>query len=49
LMAAQIPAEEKLPLADYILDNGGSREELETRCLALLDLLRARARRGEGR
>lgn len=47
LMAAQIPSEEKLPLADYVVDNGGSLEELEIRCLALLDLLRARARRSE--
>ncbi len=44
VMASQIPTEEKLPLADYVLENGGSREELEIRCLALLDLLRSRAR-----
>ncbi|MFH1765629.1 MAG: dephospho-CoA kinase [Gemmatimonadota bacterium] len=44
VMAAQIPTEEKLHLADYVLENGGSREDLEIRCLALLDLLRARAR-----
>jgi len=47
VMAAQMPTEEKLPLADYVLENGGSREDLEIRCLALLDLLRARARKRE--
>ncbi|MCJ7627774.1 MAG: dephospho-CoA kinase [Longimicrobiales bacterium] len=45
VMAAQIPNQDKLELADYVLENGGSREDLEIRCLALLDLLRARARR----
>jgi len=49
VMAAQMPTEEKLPLADYVLENGGSREDLEIRCLALLDLLRARARKREDR
>jgi dephospho-CoA kinase len=44
VMASQIPSEEKLPLADYVLENGGSLEDLEIRCLALLDLLRFRAR-----
>jgi dephospho-CoA kinase len=44
VMEAQIPQEQKLPLADYVLDNGGSLEDLEIRCLSLLDLLRARAR-----
>jgi dephospho-CoA kinase len=44
VMEAQMPQEEKLPLADYVLDNGGSLEDLEIRCLSLLDLLRARAR-----
>ncbi len=44
MMAAQIPAEEKVSKADFILENGGSRDDLETRALALLDLLRARAR-----
>jgi dephospho-CoA kinase len=47
ILAAQMPTEEKLPLADYVLENGGSVEDLEIRCLALLDLLRARARRSE--
>ncbi len=47
VMAAQSPTEEKLILADYVLENGGSREDLEIRSLALLDLLRARARRRE--
>ena len=45
VMAAQIPTEEKLDLADYVLENGGSLGDLEIRSLALLDLLRARARR----
>ena len=49
MMAAQIPSRKKLPKADYVLDNGGTREDLEIRCLALLDLLRARARRSEDR
>jgi dephospho-CoA kinase len=47
IMAAQIPMEEKLPKSDYVLENGGSQEDLETRALALLDLLQARARTGE--
>ena len=47
VMASQIPQEEKLPLADYVLENGGSKEDLETRALALLDLLRAQARQRE--
>ncbi len=46
IMAAQMPLEEKLDKADYVLENGGSREDLKTRALALLDLLRARARKG---
>jgi len=49
MMAAQIPADEKLSRADYVLDNGGTREDLELRSLALLDLLRARARWGADR
>ena len=44
MMAAQIPADEKLGRADYVLENGGTKEDLELRSLALLDLLRARAR-----
>ena len=49
MMAAQIPAAEKLRKADFVLENGGPREELEIRSLALLDLLRARARRSQDR
>lgn len=49
MMAAQIPTAEKLRKADFVLENGGTREDLELRSLALLDLLRARARRSEGR
>lgn len=44
IMEAQMPAEEKLDRADYVVRNDGSRTDLETRALALLDLLRARAR-----
>jgi dephospho-CoA kinase len=50
VMNSQIPSRDKVPRADFVLENGGSREDLETRALALLDLLRARARnlaRGE--
>jgi dephospho-CoA kinase len=43
-MDSQIPSRNKVSRADFILENGGSREDLETRALALLDLLRARAR-----
>ncbi len=46
IMAAQAPVEEKRPLAHYLLENGGTLGDLEQRALALLDLLRARARRG---
>jgi dephospho-CoA kinase len=47
IMAAQMPPEEKCEKADYVLENGGTMEDLEVRALALLDLLRARARKGE--
>jgi len=46
IMAAQIPSREKMALADFVLENGGTLEDLEIRSLALLDLLRARARKG---
>jgi dephospho-CoA kinase len=49
ILAAQMPVEEKLDRADYVLENGGSKADLETRALALLDLLQARARRGDGK
>jgi len=48
MMAAQSSQEEKVSRAGYVLGNGGTRGELEVRSLALLDLLRARARRIEG-
>ncbi len=48
IMGAQIPAEEKRRGALFVLDNDGSREELEKRSLALLDFLRARAREARG-
>ncbi len=48
IMGAQIPAEEKRRGALFVLDNDGSREELKKRSLALLDLLRARAREARG-
>ncbi len=40
----KVPTEEKVARADYVLDNGGTKEDLRIRALALLDLLRARAR-----
>jgi dephospho-CoA kinase len=43
IMEAQMPAEDKLEKATYVIHNSGSLEELEVRALALLDLLRARA------
>lgn len=39
-LAAQIPLEEKVRRADYVLDNAGSLEELEQRTRALLGELR---------
>jgi dephospho-CoA kinase len=48
IMAAQMPAGEKRSRASYVLENGGTMQELEERALALLDLLLARARRGGG-
>ncbi len=48
IMGTQIPAEEKRRGALFVLDNDGSREELEKRSLALLDFLRARAREARG-
>ena len=46
IMDAQMPSSEKRSRADFVLDNDGSREELEDRAMALLDLLRARSRKG---
>jgi dephospho-CoA kinase len=45
IMAAQIPSREKTEQSDYILENGDTLEDLEIRSLALLDLLRSRARK----
>lgn len=47
IMEAQMPMEEKLALATFVIHNDGPEEDLEIRALALLDLLRARAA-GEG-
>lgn len=50
IMASQMPVEEKRRGVDYIVENGGTPEDLRIRALALLDLLRARARgAGKGR
>lgn len=43
IMEAQMPVQEKLDRADYVIRNDGSRTDMEIRALALLDLLRARA------
>ena len=45
IMAAQIPSREKTGKADFVLENGDTLEDLQIRSLALLDLLRARARK----
>jgi dephospho-CoA kinase len=49
IMEAQLPSDRTMAQSDYVLDNGGSLEDLEIRSMALLDLLRARARRGSPR
>lgn len=46
IMAAQMDPEAKRERADYVLDNDGSREELEARAGELLRRLRARAAPG---
>ena len=43
MIAAQMDPRAKRRLADIVLDNGGSLDELSTRALAVLDDLRARA------
>jgi dephospho-CoA kinase len=43
ILDAQMPPEEKLSRASFVVHNSGSMQELEIRGLALLDLLRARA------
>jgi dephospho-CoA kinase len=49
ILAAQMPVKDKVARADYVLENGGSEEDLRSRALALLDLLQARARKREGK
>lgn len=49
IMEAQMPSREKMARADFVLENGDSVEDLEIRSLALLDLLRAKARKEENR
>jgi dephospho-CoA kinase len=44
IMEAQMPSHEKRGRAEYILDNGGTLDELKEAALALLKLLQARAR-----
>lgn len=46
ILDAQMPSGEKVPRATFVLYNHGTLEDLETRALALLDLLRARAAAG---
>jgi dephospho-CoA kinase len=48
IVESQLPAEGKRGRADFVLDNLGTPVELRERSLALLDLLRAKARRGGG-
>lgn len=43
ILDAQLPSDEKLDRASYVIRNDGSEEDLTIRALALLDLLRARA------
>jgi dephospho-CoA kinase len=43
VMAAQMPSEEKRRRAHFVLENGGTREELQEKSLALLEILLARA------
>lgn len=42
-LAQQIPDEEKIPLCDYVLTNGGSRQELERQVSQLWPTLKAAA------
>ena len=46
MMAAQLPTPEKRSNSDYVLENAGTVDDLRIRSLALLDLLKARARKG---
>jgi dephospho-CoA kinase len=45
IMDAQMEPGRKAALADYVLENDGTLEDLEGRALALLDVLRRRAER----
>lgn len=47
IMASQMPVDEKRRSVDYVVENGGTLEDLKIRALALLDLIRARAREAE--
>ena len=47
-MAAQMPEEEKAALADYVIDNGGSREQAEQRVAEIWTELRAAAEASGG-
>ena len=44
MIAAQMPAERKRPRADYVIDNGESREELERRAREVFEALHQRAK-----
>jgi len=44
IMDSQMPVDEKRRKVDYVVENGEGVEDLRIRALALLDLLRARAR-----
>lgn len=45
IMGAQMDPERKASLADYVLENGGTLDELRSRALELLQVLRRRAAR----
>jgi dephospho-CoA kinase len=48
IMEAQLPVGEKIPKADFILENNASLQDLEIRALALLDMVQARTKREGG-
>lgn len=48
LMASQLTAETKRARSDFVIDNGGSREELAVRARAVWDAIVGRAERGSG-
>ena len=45
MLAAQMPAERKRPRSEFVIDNGGSLAELETRARRVFEALRERAAR----